>query len=256
MTTGARDRGGAYASLLFDFSEIIAELASAEALSEPFTSEEAATAIKTARVTLESIRSDNTDRVRQWLCGANAPFRTKATSAYDSTSSHPIYGEVSSIWEIRRVRPRGPKSALATHFAIEGIASTEVRLFRVANEPELLAFWKIEVATMNAPGVHFHMQIKNASDAPPFPQWLSVPRYPTLFVTPMDAIEFCIGEIFGNTWLSHITRQTSEMLRWRKIHRERLERLLRWQLSVVDGMPSPWAALKAAKPAATLFTGN
>src|SRR6266508_1507426 len=139
MSGGARDRKNLEPSLQFEFAEIIAELDAAESLIESFTSEETPHAIRMARISLENIRAENSHNIRPWQF--DVPFRTRTSSAYNGSISKPIYGEVKSVWQIRRVPHRGPKTVPPSCFTVEGIASTEVRVLRNGDEPTLLAFW-------------------------------------------------------------------------------------------------------------------
>ena len=88
----------------------------------------------------------------------------------------------------------------------------------------------------------------------PFPKSVSIPRLPTIFVTPMGAIEFTLGELFQDRWAKAAMEDTGNGRRWASFQKHRLLSLLDWQRKEVkDALTSPWMALKRAKPAGGLF---
>jgi len=109
--------------------------------------------------------------------------------------------------------------------------------------------WRVEFGAADSPGCYFHTQILGEKEQPPFPHALSVPRLPSLFVTPMAAVEFLLGELFQDQWEQHIVGDQGDRPFWNGIQQQRLQNLLRWKQQQLDGCQgSPWMALKKAKP--------
>jgi hypothetical protein len=90
---------------------------------------------------------------------------------------------------------------------------------------EQLAMWRVEVGDDASPGCHFHTQIEGERNNPPYPRSLSVPRLPTLLVTPMAALEFLLAEMFQSRWQQHAAEESAEMQRWKPIQKQRLLKL-------------------------------
>jgi hypothetical protein len=78
---------------------------------------------------------------------------------------------------------------------------------------------------------------------------VSVPRIPTLFVTPMAALEFLLGELFQDRWAEHVSADRDDVRHWRSTQEDTLIRVLEWKAQKIrTGIGSPWIALKRAKP--------
>lgn len=111
--------------------------------------------------------------------------------------------------------------------------------------------WRTEVGDVGSPGCYFHQQVLGQSDSPPFPHGLSVPRLPSVIVTPMAVLEFLLGELFQDEWAKHVSRETDDTRFWQSTQRDILLRLLDWKKRHIQKcVGSPWMALKRAKPEA------
>jgi hypothetical protein len=167
--------------------------------------------------------------------------------------SHRVVAEIDAIWEIQRI-PAKKKKAPAIHFKLVGIASTRVRLFCEAGGARReIGMWRMEIGDSNSPGCHFHVQILGESAEAPFPKTLCIPRFPGLIITPMAVTEFVLAEIFQNQWPEHIGYDTPHLRSWAPIQRKRLNKLLDWNLSLLDDGGSPWTTIKQRKPDVGLF---
>ena len=135
-----------------------------------------------------------------------------------------------------------------------GLASTKVELFDAENDRRV-AMWRMEFGAHDAPGCYFHTQILGDCDDPPFPHALPVPRLPSIFVSPMAAIEYVLGELFQDQWEQAVSQRRPDEDYWRKLQGERLLCLLSWQDRVLKkrSQSSPWMTLKGAKPDANIF---
>jgi hypothetical protein len=117
-----------------------------------------------------------------------------------------------------------------------------------------LAMWRVEVASDDSPGCHFHVQVLGKTHDLPFPSTLSVPRLPSCIITPMAVLEFVLAELFQDEWRKYAVGDRDEIKRWRSIQRQRFEKLFAWQTGVVkDCTGAPWTVLKLTKPDRDLF---
>lgn len=157
-----------------------------------------------------------------------------------------IYGEVTGKWEV--ALKKGGRKNKTKWLELCGLASTVIKLFD-EGKAEPIAVWKVELGDPDAPGCYFHIHAGALSED------LPVPRHPSLFVTPMAAIAFMLGEIFQGEWDRVVSRDTYDSGRWRTIQKQRLTALLEWKLrAIANTESSPWLSLKAAKPPADLFS--
>ncbi len=77
-----------------------------------------------------------------------------------------------------------------------------------------------------------------------------------MLFTPMDALEFVLAELFQDDWAQHVAKENDAIRNWAGCQKDRLIKLLRWQQDRLEkNSGSPWTALKAAKPHASLLTG-
>jgi hypothetical protein len=72
--------------------------------------------------------------------------------------------------------------------------------------------------------------------------------------SPLAVAEFAISELFQSEWNFTATTHSSDLIKWSKIQRERLEKLLGWQQDIVkNSSGSPLTVLKGQKPDRGLF---
>jgi hypothetical protein len=116
-----------------------------------------------------------------------------------------------------------------------------------------IAMWRMEIGDSNSPGCHFHVQILGQTADFPFPKTLSVPRLPSLMMTPAATVEFVLAELFQDEWAKHIARNGPHLNRWSAIQKGRWISLLNWKLDLVKNGINPWTAIKSAKPTSKLF---
>jgi len=157
-----------------------------------------------------------------------------------------VYGVISGRWDVKPLGNSSRKGKIKPGRKIEFCdnVSTTVEI-RDAETNNCVVKWNIDIATTDSPGCYFHMQIPNR---------IPIPRIPSLFVTPMAAIEFVIGEMFQDEWESATSSDTANPVMWRALQAKRLKKLLHWQREVLDGiLATPWMALKRAKPNGELF---
>ena len=206
---------------------------------------------------------DNLEKVSE--AAENRVFRLKLQSLRTNPSEgeyeicdrkgrREVYATVSGIWELR---PLGRKSKKRmAEFC--GIASTKIELFASDEPSKRLAMWRLELGTHNSPGCYFHAQILGDVEDPPFPKSVPIPRLPSVFITPMSALEFVLGELFQNRWAKATAANTRDPQFWRARQRELLLRLISWYQCHLEknGDKSPWMNLKEAKPDKELFVSD
>jgi len=238
---------------------------------------------------------------RRWSVAESQPIRTIVSEgAYEGRGrrgSDRVYGTVSFVWEVTPHWRTTQRRGTATELAITGNASVVMRIVRCAeigsqeramdqeagadltvseadsavdpssgdanagSSDQEIASWRMELGDAASPGCFFHAQVGPYEDRP-FPKSVPVPRLPSLFFTPADALQFVIGELFQTDWPAALVRETDALRRLRQYQRARLETLLSWNLSIVTPTPgskeagTPWAGLKAAKPDPLLFVAS
>jgi hypothetical protein len=112
----------------------------------------------------------------------------------------------------------------------------------------------MELGDSTSPGCYFHVQVLGDREVCPFPKAVSVPRFPSVFVTPMAVVEYVLGELFQDRWAQAVAEENGNVLYWRRLQKDRFIRLFNWQKSSLEGaISTPWMTLKAAKPPGELF---
>lgn len=183
-------------------------------------------------------------------------LHTKPSRGYEPgcrRGNRDIYAVVSGVWKLR---PLGQAPRRKIEFC--GIASTRIELYEShESNPLRLAMWRLELGAEDSPGCYVHAQILGDSDRPPFPNSVSIPRFPSIFVTPMSAVEFVLGELFQDEWAMATATNARDAPYWRALQRCRLQSLLTWyQRELRHTDSSPWMKLKSAKPDVDLFVGT
>lgn len=179
-------------------------------------------------------------------------LRTIPSDQYDRNPGKEIYAVISGIWELQLW---GKRSVPKRKIEFCGKASTKIKLY-ASDDPETrLAMWRLELGAEDSPGCYVHAHILGDSTDPPFPKWVPIPRLPSIFITPMSAIEFVLGELFQRDWAQVVASDNDNVNRWRNIQTDRLQKLFSWYKDQIDntGSSSPWIALKQAKPKSDIF---
>ena len=157
-----------------------------------------------------------------------------------------IHAVISGTWDLRPLAKR--------EIEFCGKASTKIALYDSNNPDTRLAMWRLELGDEKSPGCYVHAHILINSPDPPFLKSSPIPRLPSLFVTPMSAIEFVLGELFQDEWAKATTSNANDTPYWRELQKKRLQKLLSWYQDQMKNLVfSPWIALKQAKPEDGLF---
>ena len=234
--------------LVLRYSELEDEVLAIELLAQDFLTPEGSAVLRQFRGDVESAAASGSRADQVLRIPRERPISTIGSTTYsDLAPGGSIWAELSLKWEIS---PIG-RNARDRCFAISGIASTVTRLLRQSNgEREEFAMWRMEIATMDGPGAHFHIQIRGEEDVNPFPHWAHIPRLPGILATPALCLEYALGEVFQRSWERHISsRGLAFSDKWRQLQTRRLVAYLDWQReAVVSAATSPLTALKVAKP--------
>ena len=173
-------------------------------------------------------------------------LRTIPSDQYDRKAGKEIYAIISGTWDLRRLGKR--------EIEFCGIASTRIELYASENSDKRLAMWRLELGAEDSPGCYVHAHILGDSADPPFPKWVPIPRLPSIFITPMSAIEFILSELFQRDWAQVIASGNKNVNRWRNIQTDRLQKLFSWYNDQMENAASsPWMALKEARPKSDIF---
>ena len=179
-------------------------------------------------------------------------LRTSPSTDYESGSRHggiEIYAVISGTWDLLPLQNRKIEFC--------GNASTRIEVYASNDSKKRLAMWRLEVGSEDSPGCYVHAQILGDLNEPPFPKSVPIPRLPSIFITPMSAVEFVLGELFQDKWAKVTAENTDAAQYWRALQQKRLQRLLSWyQSTLKNSRSSPWMTLKAAKPDGQLLLAD
>lgn len=257
-----------YHGLCFSFTEMSNEVASMVSLAESFLEENSLyNVLPLWKQMLVNFRDEPYSRDRRvfWQIPESNPIRTKPSSEYESghrRGGHSVFGQISCTWEISKPIPKRKKekkrSFRSPTFVVSGLACTKVTIWAVENaRPKELARWTLEIGDAISPGCHFHTQINLDNEHQIFPKSLPVPRLPALLHTPMDALDFLLGELFQDSWFLHASKTTDAGKTWARCQTTRLTNLLKWQSETIkNASGSPWVTLKKQKPLFDLLVQN
>jgi hypothetical protein len=204
------------------------------------------------RRTLLNFRTEPKTGQLRWEIPESQPIRTiKSHGAFErgGRKGITVYGTVSTLWVIN-TDIHDPQRKT---FILSGNASTKIRVFQFYNESrgdQEIARWRFEIGAHDSPGCHFHTPVLQDREDEMFPHRLSIPRLPSLLLTPTDALDFLLGELFQDTWYRIATQpRNNDLGLWASHQRKRLRNLLQWKLDMVERTGgSPWMVLKREKP--------
>lgn len=244
----------------FSFSSVESEIQTLEQIISDYIDKDSTFVLRRLREDLKNLRGAPEGRVRRWEVPANSPLKTAESGGLYEVGgggSHHIWAEIDFAWDIEALGPNNINSLRHRKFAIDGIASTRIRLKEYDSNgcPRELAMWRMEIGDLAAPGCYIHIQVLGQEQAPPFPKSLPIPRLPAYWASPCAVIEFVIGELFQDDWNKEAARTSPNMDAWRAIQAKRLSKVFGWQQSVVGKTKkgSPWMALKKTYPPSDIF---
>lgn len=247
-----------YQGLHFSIAGLKSEIQCLSMLAKPFLEPVTHPILSSWESDLVAIETSNTTGTSFWQISPTKPLRTKKTRGYEpspKTGGYDVWGELSFVWAVNRVSTTKPK--LRDLLCLNGLASTRVKILREENgATETVGQWQVEIGDHQSPGWHFHVGLCREVQASPFPKWLPVPRVPGLLVTPMDALDFLLGEIFQDAWKETVSTDLYQNVTLGRAQTNRILHMCAWQSEqAADGKGSAWNRLKHRRPDAGLFHG-
>jgi len=245
-----------YLGLDFRFADLQRELTNLQILASEFIAPASRQRLSDWARALDDFR--RSERTQPWEWRTAFPIETISAKEYEGRGrgcTFGVHGEMMAVWNIQLRERRNSK-----HFRLLGKASTILRIIEdeAGEPPNLLAQWQIEIGDSQSPGCHFHVGVGQYDEAPLFPKGLSVPRLPGLLVTPTDALDFLLGELFQDRWARKAGQDSDAARGFGSPQKERMLRLLTWKLETLEqSSGSAWNHLKHARPAEPqLFFAN
>ena len=233
------------AGFCFKIAELEREIIAMETMGKGFLDSQTSWALEDFRTHLQIIGGKPKGNVYNLKLQC---LHTRPSNKYEAggrRGGEKIHAVISGTWDLR------PLGKGEIEFC--GIASTKIELYS-DNPDTRLAMWRLELGDEKSPGCYVHAHILVNSPNPPFLKSSPIPRLPSLFVTPMSAIEFVLGELFQDEWAKATTSNAKDTPYWRELQKKRLQKLLSWyQDQMKNLVSSPWIALKQAKPEDGLF---
>ena len=231
----------------FLFVELLRETMALKAMATDLFDSNTSFVLDQFQNNLESIKDQRGERVGTLRISGLCTVPSREYETGSRAGGKDVHAIISGTWDLR---PLGPKPGPHRQVEFCGKASTLIKLYASDKPSQPFAMWQIDLGADDAPGCYIHAQIPWGFDDPersskPVP----IPRLPCIFVTPMSAVEFVLGELFHDRWGRATARNTDDALRWRSLQQVRLQRLFSWyQGHLNNSVSSPWMALKAAKP--------
>ena len=177
--------------------------------------------------------------------------RTIATRGFEpgNNGGYDVCGELAFTWGVTLTEStrNGPFNRKC--FRVTGNASTQVRIVR-CDTNVTIAQWQFEIGAGGSPGTFFHVGVGHTGGEL-FPNDLPVPRIPALLVTPTDALDFLLGELFQTEWPQANAVENDDTRLFGRLQHARLEHMLKWYLGGLTpraGVGSAWMTLKRTKP--------
>lgn len=200
---------------------------------------------------LDSIRNNASTATQRWSTDGTGPVVTvESHGEYQiGRSGHGarVEGHLEFVWEVTKVDDRHlPPRRRRPHFQVTGCASATATIVDIDLQKQVAA-WNFDIAVPGGPGCFFHTQIpQNFQSA--FP--LDVPRWPSLLLTPVDALDFLLGELFQERWRKRANQANDSNLgQWRDRQRARMVAVLNWLAkTAADAGGSVWSHMKHEPP--------
>lgn len=188
-------------------------------------------------------------RASDWQIPEASPLKTRVSAGeYRPTGGggSQVEGTLSFKWEISK------DAQHSDTFILSGNGSTSIGILSVADDGAECTFrWTFDIGADSAPGCHFHAYVAVPGSAD-----LDVPRLPTPFVLPSDALDFLLGELFQADWLLKQHQRTIPVKRVTVGQRDRLRRMLEAsvaQFTAGASQLTPWMSYKQWKPHQAIF---
>jgi hypothetical protein len=239
--------------LRFSFESLDEEIAAFAAVASEFLAPGAIKFLSGLREQLRGIQGAPTNNVRRWGISEATPISTIYSTESHNPRDYGLMARVCSVWEVT-VPSNAPKiKNQPRYFELTGTASTRISFWKCVPALLEVARWTFEIADHNGPGCCIHSQVKGDDGSQFFPPTLSIPRLPGMLVTPVDALDYALGELFQDEWAQTIGKGTNQITAWSRFQRDRVKRILDWQRQELQSPGPAWSRLKRAKPKGDLF---
>ena len=244
------------AGFRFLFADLQQEIVALREMAKPFFDSQMPRALEAFSRDLKSIERQPSGSVGRLDLEPLQTIESEGEyEAGDRKGGRKIYAVISGSWELCPIGKRSSKHTV--EFC--GKASTRIDLYEPTDPRTRMATWRLELGAKDSPGCYIHAQILGDCDAPPFPKSVPIPRLPSIFVTPMSAVEFVLSELFQNQWRQRTERNDGAVHNWYRLQLKWLQSQFSWyqdELKSSKSSSSPWVTLKAAKPDGKLFVSD
>lgn len=163
-----------------------------------------------------------------WQISNQHPVETNAAEREAGS----LFGRLSFKWEVR--------SITRETFSIVGNASTTIEIHNLETNSAPIS-WNTDVGASGHPGYRLHVQFRLDDKS------VEVPRLPALLLTPVDCLDFLLGELFQDEWKRHQYDNSVQTARWTQYVRKRVCHLLRTKAECAEQARgiTPWMTLKS-----------
>lgn len=249
-TDGLRD-----GQLIFSYHDVEMELESAQAAFRSYLDPSSPDIIRGLKEELRQHRSTKSDRTFSWSTRRDAPICTQPTckGEYEpgNKGGKTLMAKVGFKWEIRSVWSRKNKGGRnpPQHFCLNGIATVCIDIWDV-NKNKSVSCWDFDVATPGSPGCFFHAQVPDKKYITEDLFTCPVPRIPIFIYTPMDALDFILGELFQDGWKYHVAEKKARFIHQNQQQKLRFERTFDWLKNTIKTceVGSVWSHMKSQEP--------
>ena len=244
-----------YQGIRIRYGDLRSDLERMRDLANPFLARECDGVITACIEQVDNIRNGKCGVVHPLEIAEGWPIKTiDSAGEYRNSGKdggRPVFGRVWFRWGLLNV-DRGKRRQ--DYFHLSGEVTTSIEITDYEND-ERVARWQFEAGDGSSPGCHFHAAMNQYGDQGLFPEWLKVPRLPSILLSPMDGLEFLLGELFQRRWLEEVSADSEVRNSWANSQSHRMERMLRWSLERIRNPDTtPWTDLKKAKPPFDLLT--
>ena len=230
--------------LKFSVAELQRELNFCDSIVKRYLERRSQGRLKSAADDLKLIPTTR-NKTQIWQIDKNNPLKTKPSlqSSEISCKGYSLQGRLSFKWELRKCDQQTVE--------LLGIASTVISIHEIVDakaKDDYIIKWHVDIVTQkNAPGPAFHTQVDN-------PKNVRVPRLPSILFSPVDCLDFLLGELYQEEW-SRYQSSNSRIKSLAKTQQSRMRRLLQEQNSVLGdlGYQSAWITLKNWVPSDKVF---
>jgi hypothetical protein len=153
-----------------------------------------------------------------------------------------LFGRLSFRWEVKAVNQKT--------FGVAGNASTTIEIHNLESDAPPLS-WNTDIGGSGHPGYRLHIQFRSNEKS------AEIPRFPSILLTPVDCLDFLLGELFQEKWTKHQYDRQTQTAGWTQDVRKRVCHLLRKKAECAEQSSgvTPWVTLKRwnfTKPRLTL----